>query len=676
MYRTFQSLPMRNRIQPQNRTRLRFRLIVTTTFVLVLIASALMLVFQFGDSEESRAGVAANETMTTGSFIINMGVTPQTTGNGLKPYGMIFDLIRNYSVPVKWIIDPAKTKDANDFSHNAVNYKGGPFVIQKEFITPAVAARIAYWQTQGVVGAYTVSAISVPVAHTLTALPTVMIDSLSGNQSILAAYYANAGIPASAYTVGSPAQLTGCIDVWTNPHGDPTWNTHNYLYDFVTTQKSWIWAQCHSVSMMEYCKSSVAPIRQLNFLSSGGLQCYNNNKCGTNPEVHSGNSTSPYTYYYPTDPVMQFMGNMHGASSAGSEKWYVPLSTGQWNTATRRGVVTSNGASPREGVLLVYGPAYGNSSNGWVMYEAGHDLSTGGSSATDRVAAQRAYFNFVLLAGTAKKISINATVTATLPSGASGTASATVSSGTPPYSYQWTSQLGGTFANSSAATTAYTAPTVGGNTTDVVTLRVTDACGRVSLYTQFINITFSPLPVSLVSFEAKRNGQQVLTSWVTASEVNNDFFTIERSTDGSVFQALNRVAGRGTTSETSTYRWTDPQPPAGICYYRLRQTDYDGRSETFPSVMVEATRSGSRDISIYPNPVRDRFMLPVTVESDCQATLRIYNATGACVQQRLLNLQRGSNTVNGTTADLPAGNYVLMLESEGLLTKSRFSLIR
>ena len=115
MYRTFQSLPMRNRIQPQNRTRLRFRLLATTTFVLVLIASALMLVFQFGDSEESRAGVAANETMTTGSFIINMGVTPQTTGNGLKPYGMIYDLIRNYSVPVKWVIDPAKTRMPTTF---------------------------------------------------------------------------------------------------------------------------------------------------------------------------------------------------------------------------------------------------------------------------------------------------------------------------------------------------------------------------------------------------------------------------------------------------------------------------------------------------------------------------------------------------------------------------------
>ena len=667
---------MRSKQQLRNRNALRLRWIVAGSLLFLLTATSVFLALQFGDRVESKAGTSANETFSTGSFIINMGVTPQTTANGLKPYGMVYDLINAYSVPVKWIIDPAKTKDANDFTHNGVNYKGGPFIVQKEFITPAVAARIAYWQTQGVVGAYTASSISVPVAHTLTSVPIVMIDSLSGNQAILKTYYTNAGIPATAYRVGSPSQLTGCIDVWSNPHGDPTWNTHNYLYDFVTTQKSWIWAQCHSVSMMEYCRSSVAPIRQLNFLSSGGLQCYNNNKCGTNPEVHTGNSTSPYTYSYPTDPVMQFMGNMHGASSAGSERWYVPLSTGQWNALTRRGVTTANGSSPREGVLLVYGPAYGDVNNGWVMYEAGHDLSTGGSSVADRVAAQRAYFNFILLAGTAKKININATVTATLPSGASGTASATVSSGTPPYSYQWTSQLGGTFANSSAATTAYTAPTVGGNTTDVVTLRVTDACGRVSLYTQFINITFSPLPVSLVSFEAKRNGQQVLTSWVTASEVNNDFFTIERSTDGSVFQALNRVAGRGTTSETSTYRWTDPQPPAGICYYRLRQTDYDGRSETFPSVMIEATRSGSRDISIYPNPVRDRFMLPITVESDCQATLRIYNATGACVQQRLLNLQRGSNTVNGTTADLPAGNYVLMLESEGLLTKSRFSLIR
>ena len=108
MYRTFQSCPcvgFNHKTAPDCGSVCSPR-----TFVLVLIASALMLVFQFGDSEESRAGVAANETMTTGSFIINMGVTPQTTGNGeairddLRPH-------RNLQLlPVKWVIDPSQTK--------------------------------------------------------------------------------------------------------------------------------------------------------------------------------------------------------------------------------------------------------------------------------------------------------------------------------------------------------------------------------------------------------------------------------------------------------------------------------------------------------------------------------------------------------------------------------------
>ena len=71
--------------------------------------------------------MAANEPIPSGSFIINMGITPQTYANGIKPWGMMHDLIKNYRVQVKWVINPSKVKDGTDFTYNGINYKGGTF---------------------------------------------------------------------------------------------------------------------------------------------------------------------------------------------------------------------------------------------------------------------------------------------------------------------------------------------------------------------------------------------------------------------------------------------------------------------------------------------------------------------------------------------------------------------
>jgi hypothetical protein len=90
---------------------------------------------------------AATETLTTGAFIINMGVVPQTIANGLKPYGMLYDLVKNYNVPVKWVTIPTKLKDGIDLMYNSVDYKGGTFVLPAEYRSAAVNARIAYWQS-------------------------------------------------------------------------------------------------------------------------------------------------------------------------------------------------------------------------------------------------------------------------------------------------------------------------------------------------------------------------------------------------------------------------------------------------------------------------------------------------------------------------------------------------
>ena len=72
---------------------------------------------------------AANETFTSGAFIINMGVTPQTVANGLKPYGLIYDLIKNNDIPIKWVIGQGKVKDGIDFTYNGNSYRGGTFII-------------------------------------------------------------------------------------------------------------------------------------------------------------------------------------------------------------------------------------------------------------------------------------------------------------------------------------------------------------------------------------------------------------------------------------------------------------------------------------------------------------------------------------------------------------------
>ena len=144
-------------------------------------------------------------------------------------------------------------------------------------------------------------------------------------------------------------------------------------------------------------------------------------------------------------------------------------------------------------------------------------------------------------------------------------------------------------------------------TTDVVALRVTDACGRVSPVYAIHQHHLQSLPVSLVSFETKRNRQQVLTSWVTASGGEQRFFTIGARPTVRC-SGPESLAG-GAPARQFTYQVDRSTAACGGCYYRLRQTDYDGRS----GLSLRCGRSdkgrSNRDISIYRISC-DRFMLP------------------------------------------------------------------
>ncbi|MCP4458054.1 MAG: hypothetical protein GY816_08535 [Cytophagales bacterium] len=102
------------------------------------------------------------------------------------------------------------------------------------------------------------------------------------------------------------------------------------------------------------------------------------------------------------------------------------------------------------------------------------------------------------------------------------------------------------------------------------------------------------MPVELIFFDARIEEDFVELNWATAMEDNNDFFTIEKSLDGSTFTLLAQVDGAGTFTSALNYFLTDTSPYNGLSYYRLSQTDFDGTQEILDPVAVnyqDKTRS-------------------------------------------------------------------------------------
>jgi len=130
-----------------------------------------------------------------------------------------------------------------------------------------------------------------------------------------------------------------------------------------------------------------------------------------------------------------------------------------------------------------------------------------------------------------------------------------------------------------------------------------------------INAVATPMPITLVSFQGVENAGKVDLSWTTASEVNNNIFTILRSTDGSNFQSIGSIAGHGTTNSTHVYSFIDESPVIGKNYYQLKQTDFDGKSTSSEVIYVNVTEGGAvSHFNVYPNPVNHSSVLNIEIE--------------------------------------------------------------
>ncbi|GAB3290105.1 T9SS type A sorting domain-containing protein [Hymenobacter tenuis] len=160
-----------------------------------------------------------------------------------------------------------------------------------------------------------------------------------------------------------------------------------------------------------------------------------------------------------------------------------------------------------------------------------------------------------------------------------------------------------------------------------------------------------PLPVTLVSFDAKVRGKQVALTWVTATELNNKGFEVQRSQDGKSFETILTRAGKGNTATGSTYAGVDEKPLAGLSYYRLKQTDLDGTINFSAPVVVTFLSSG--EISMYPNPVTD--VLNIEVPGSA-AGLR---ATITDISGRVIRSQVLGADSKLQMSDLQSGTYLV-----------------
>lgn len=167
------------------------------------------------------------------------------------------------------------------------------------------------------------------------------------------------------------------------------------------------------------------------------------------------------------------------------------------------------------------------------------------------------------------------------------------------------------------------------------------------------------LPVTLLSFHLEDKAESVKLVWETASENNNDYFTIERSNNGTDWTAIATIKGSGNSIDMHSYETYDNQPYSGLSYYQLKQTDYDGKS-TF-STIESIYRGTGGSFSVFPNPAQNTLLL--NLQEQVEATsVTIYNVYGQLVwsSAQYISLKKEASI---DVSFLPSGAYFIRVST-------------
>jgi hypothetical protein len=185
-------------------------------------------------------------------------------------------------------------------------------------------------------------------------------------------------------------------------------------------------------------------------------------------------------------------------------------------------------------------------------------------------------------------------------------------------------------------------------------------CSVQLLATATVTVTDIPLPVELLTFMATDQLKSVKLDWTTASETDNDYFSVERSLDGEFWSEIGQVKGSGTTTSVTAYTFTDHHPVVGYQYYRLRQVDFDGEFEYSKVILVLRNGDSSFTLEVYPVPLTSEELFLATDGDAVITGLTLVDATGKQTPLVVNSVRPG---LTSTTIRQTAGVYVIIVDT-------------
>ena len=182
--------------------------------------------------------------------------------------------------------------------------------------------------------------------------------------------------------------------------------------------------------------------------------------------------------------------------------------------------------------------------------------------------------------------------------------------------------------------------------------------GGTDVFLQKIDLS-TILPIGLGNFYTTPQSDGILIQWETVSELNNDFFDIEHSTDARNWVSLGTLSGAGTTTQKQYYQYLDDAPALGINYYRLKQTDFDG---TFShSGLLAVNFSWSGGLTVFPNPATDQ--IKITREAPFDSNdVQVFETSGKVISKKLNWKVNSATEIEVDTSLLTPGCYFVRID--------------